>query len=70
MLCSVAGLYAQDRKISGKVTSDDDPEGIPGVNILIEGTSIGAVTDVDGSFSLSIPSDILGSCLKSVCCLV
>ena len=58
MFLTVTSLSAQDRKISGKITGDDDPEGIPGVNIVIDGTDIGTVTDVDGSFSLSIPADI------------
>ena len=40
--------------ISGKVTGDDGEE-LPGVNILLKGTTIGTTTDVDGTYSLSIP---------------
>lgn len=36
------------------VVKDESGEGIPGVNILIKGTTRGAVTDVDGSFAISI----------------
>ncbi len=43
-----------DRKISGKVTDQVNNEGLPGVNILVKGTSSGTVTDVDGNYSLEI----------------
>jgi iron complex outermembrane receptor protein len=45
--------FAQGRTVTGKVTSAEDGEGLPGVNILIKGTSTGAVTDFDGNYSLS-----------------
>jgi TonB-linked SusC/RagA family outer membrane protein len=44
-------------KISGTVTSSSDGRGIPGVSILIKGSSTGTVTDVDGSFSLNAPNE-------------
>jgi len=47
--------FAQDRKVSGKV-SGPDGQGIPGVSILVKGTSTGTTTDVNGSFSVSIKS--------------
>ncbi|WP_333820110.1 SusC/RagA family TonB-linked outer membrane protein [Ohtaekwangia sp.] len=47
--------YAQDRTISGKVTSAEDGSGLPGVNVLLKGTTNGAVTDGDGNFKLSVP---------------
>lgn len=43
--------------ISGTVTSADDNMGIPGVNVLVKGTSNGAVTDFDGNYSISAPSN-------------
>ncbi len=47
-------LSAQGHTVSGTVT---DPEGVslPGVNVIVEGTTIGAVTDVDGEFSFTAP---------------
>jgi len=48
-------ILFQDRIVSGKVTSSGDDTGIPGVNILVKGTGIGTVTDVEGNYSLSIP---------------
>ncbi|MCH7400085.1 TonB-dependent receptor [Belliella sp. DSM 107340] len=44
--------YAQQSTITGKVIDPDDGLGIPGVNILVEGTTIGTVTDVDGNFNV------------------
>jgi TonB-linked SusC/RagA family outer membrane protein len=49
-------LKAQDIPISGKVTSATDKLPIPGVTILIKGTSKGTVTDINGSYSLEGPS--------------
>ena len=48
--------FAQDRKVSGKV-SGTDSQGIPGVSILVKGTNTGATTDVNGSFSVTVKSD-------------
>lgn len=48
-------LLAQDT-INGKVV-DSSGEGIPGVTVLVQGTSNGAVTNIDGTFSLNAPSD-------------
>lgn len=41
--------------ITGKVTSQTDGIGLPGVNILVKGTSTGTVTDVDGNYKLAVP---------------
>ena len=45
------------RSISGKVTSSDDGSGIPGATVLVKGTAVGAITDVDGKFTLTVPKD-------------
>jgi TonB-linked SusC/RagA family outer membrane protein len=49
-------LQAQDRDISGTVTSSDDGQGIPGVQVLIKGTQLGVTTDLDGKFTLKVPA--------------
>ncbi len=49
--------WAQDRTISGKVTSSDDGSTLPGVNVVIKGTSNGVVTDIDGNYKMSVPAD-------------
>lgn len=49
-------ILAQDRVISGKVTSVDDGSTLPGVNVVLKGTTNGAVTDSDGNYKLAVPS--------------
>lgn len=41
----------EEFKISGKV-SDEKGEGLPGVSVLVKGTSRGVVTDIDGNYSI------------------
>ena len=43
--------------VTGKVISTEDGEGLPGVNVILKGTSTGTVTDVDGSYSLEVPDE-------------
>ena len=50
------GLYAQNLTISGTVTSGEDGSPIPGVNVIIKGTSTGTATDFDGKYTLSVPN--------------
>ncbi|HEU5290405.1 MAG TPA: SusC/RagA family TonB-linked outer membrane protein [Cyclobacteriaceae bacterium] len=55
MLYSVQAL-AQDRTVTGRVTSTEDGSPIPGVNVLLKGTSAGTATDADGKYSLPVPA--------------
>ena len=48
---------AQERTISGKVTDAETGDNLPGVNIIIKGTSVGTSTDSNGSYSLSVSGD-------------
>ncbi len=52
-----SNISLQTREISGYVTSDDDEEGLPGVNVIVKGTSQGTVTDVQGNYTLQVPED-------------
>ena len=52
--CCPGMLYAQDKTVSGTVTSAEEGA-LPGVNVLLKGTSTGTVTDVDGNYRLTIP---------------
>ncbi|RXG12465.1 TonB-linked SusC/RagA family outer membrane protein [Leeuwenhoekiella aestuarii] len=45
------------RTITGTITSVDDNMPLPGVNIVVEGTSAATVTDFDGNFQLSVPGN-------------
>ncbi|MDC6483877.1 SusC/RagA family TonB-linked outer membrane protein [Cyclobacteriaceae bacterium] len=49
-------IVKQERTVKGTVT-DDDNQGIPGVNVVLKGTSTGSVTDLDGNFVLSLPEE-------------
>jgi len=50
-------VNAQERTVSGQVTSAENEMSLPGVSILIKGTVSGAITDMDGKFTLSGVSD-------------
>lgn len=49
-------LFAQDRKVSGKVTSAEDGSGLPGVSVQLKGTTKGSTTDATGNYSIAVPS--------------
>jgi len=48
-------LQAQDVQVSGSVTSADDGSALPGVSVVVRGTTIGAVTDFEGNYSITVP---------------
>ena len=45
-----------EQTITGQVT-DENEEPLPGVNILVKGSTQGTVTDVEGSYRLTVPDD-------------
>lgn len=47
-------LWAQERTVTGKVTAEDSSP-LPGVNVLLKGTTTGVVTDTDGNFRIAVP---------------
>lgn len=47
---------AQDQKISGRVIDAASNQGLPGVTVLVKGTSTGAATDVEGNYSITAPA--------------
>lgn len=49
---------AQDITVSGKVISQEDKQGMPGINIVVKGTGTGTVTDITGAYKVTgISSD-------------
>jgi len=48
--------FSQSQKVTGVVTDATTGEKLPGVNILIEGTNTGVITDVNGRYSIELPS--------------
>lgn len=57
MLLGSNCLYAQSRTITGTITNKSE-DALPGVNLLIEDTNQGTITDVNGSFQLQIPNNV------------
>ena len=53
----VTQSWAQDQVISGKVTSAEDGSALPGVNVILKGTSTGTATDIDGNYKFSAPAN-------------
>jgi TonB-linked SusC/RagA family outer membrane protein len=51
----VFAITAQERKITGKVTSSEERSGLPGVSIQIKGTSKGVQTDANGAYTVMAP---------------
>ncbi len=49
-------LYSQGVQITGTVTDAENGEALPGVSVVVKGTTIGAVTDFEGNYSISVPS--------------
>ncbi|MBC8155524.1 MAG: TonB-dependent receptor, partial [Bacteroidetes bacterium] len=50
---AVGGLaQAQDQRITGRVTSQTDKQGLPGASVIIKGTTTGTSTDAEGNYSL------------------
>ncbi|HEX5169480.1 MAG TPA: SusC/RagA family TonB-linked outer membrane protein [Cyclobacteriaceae bacterium] len=49
--------HAQERVVSGVVKSNEGSEGLAGVNVVVKGTSIGTITNVEGKYSLQVPTD-------------
>ena len=55
LLITGSVIMAQTRQISGTVTSRDDGSPIPGANITVKGTTIGAITGADGRYQINVP---------------
>ncbi len=54
MLVSIS--WAQELRVTGRVTTTDDPNGTPGVNVLVKGTATGTVTDTNGQYNILVPA--------------
>ena len=50
-------LLAQDIPVTGRVTASDDGSPLPGVNIVIKGTTRGTTTDGNGTYRLLVPGN-------------
>ncbi|EAZ82113.1 SusC/RagA family TonB-linked outer membrane protein [Algoriphagus machipongonensis] len=50
----MSSVLAQTREVSGVVISGEDNLPLPGVSVLVKGTTVGTVTDVDGKFAVNV----------------
>jgi len=48
---------AQSREITGNVISVEDGDPIPGVNIVVKGSVIGTISDLQGNYKIQSPSN-------------
>ena len=53
--------YAQVRTIKGTITASDTKETLPGATILVKGTTVGTVSDIDGNYNIKVsqPNPVL-----------
>ncbi len=49
--------FSQALTVTGTVTVEPDQEPVPGVNVLVKGTTQGTVTDIDGNYRISVPNE-------------
>ncbi len=66
LLCISQLIMAQERVISGRVTDSKDTSGVPGVTITAKGTKTGTATKSDGTFTLTVPSNVTTLVISSV----
>jgi len=52
----ISVVHAQNKTVTGRVTSKDDGLPLPGVSVRVVGTTLGTQTNADGKFSLSVPA--------------
>ena len=57
LTCWCTSALAQQREVSGRVTSADNGSGMPGVSVAVKGTSTGVATDAEGNYQIRVPGD-------------
>ena len=55
LVLSIGTAFGQ-AKINGTVVSQEDGEAVVGASVMVQGTTTGTVTDIDGKFSLNVPA--------------
>ena len=56
-LVHISVIWAQERTVTGKVTAAEDGVPLPGVNVVVKGTSLGTVTNTAGIYTLNVPAN-------------
>ena len=49
--------FQQEIEVTGQVTDSETGDPLPGVNIVVQGTTIGTTTDMDGNYTIEVPAD-------------
>ncbi|MGV8091692.1 MAG: SusC/RagA family TonB-linked outer membrane protein [Mangrovibacterium sp.] len=49
-------VLAQTREITGTVTSAEDGSSLPGVSVSVRGTTLGTITDINGEYTIKVPT--------------
>ena len=49
--------WAQSRTVSGTVTDEATGQGLPGVAVIVQGTTLGATTGINGEYTIAVPAD-------------
>lgn len=57
MIISFLVANAQERTVTGKVTDQQENTPLPGVSVLIQGTTTGTITDGDGRYTIEVSDD-------------
>jgi len=55
VLTLVVQVWAQSRTVSGVVTDQTSGQGLPGVAVIVKGTTVGTATAADGSYTVNVP---------------
>src|SRR5690606_29675525 len=53
----IASSAAAQQSVSGRVTSSVDGAPLPGVSVIVKGTTTGTSTDADGRYTISVPDN-------------
>ncbi|MFV0365889.1 MAG: carboxypeptidase-like regulatory domain-containing protein [Mangrovibacterium sp.] len=53
-----SGSLMAQHTVNGKVISAQDGESLPGVNVVVKGTTQGTIPNIDGNFSLQVESKV------------
>ncbi|WP_020571551.1 SusC/RagA family TonB-linked outer membrane protein [Neolewinella persica] len=57
LLLMASGFAFTQSMVTGRVLGTSEPDGLPGASVILEGTTTGTVTDIDGRYSLSVPDN-------------
>lgn len=58
LVCGIVPFSFAQKTVTGKVIAFENEESLPGANVVVQNTTIGTVTDLEGNFSLEIPEDV------------